>query len=56
MSSFADRSDGCGYGGFVGRVGALALFLGIGMALSPGVASADPNAADHASSQAQPAA
>ncbi|PND54476.1 hypothetical protein CRM90_27760 [Mycobacterium sp. ENV421] len=52
MSRFADHCDGRGYGGLVGRVGALALFLGIGMAVSPGLASADPNTADHASSRA----
>ncbi|WP_431238428.1 hypothetical protein ACQ86B_00340 [Mycolicibacterium aichiense] len=52
MSRFTDHCDGRGCGGLVGRVGALALFLGIGMALSPGLASADPNTADHASSRA----
>lgn len=41
-------------GRFIGRVGALALFLGVGAALAPGVASAD--AAGAASNHSSPAA
>jgi hypothetical protein len=57
MSRFADRSDARGYGRFVGRVGALALFLGIGAAVGPAVAAADTagSANDHNSSTSRSA-
>lgn len=58
MSRFADRSEARGYGRIVGRVGALALFLGIGAAVGPAVASADTagSANAHTSSTSHSAA
>lgn len=41
MTSTTGRFATRGYGRFIGRVGALALFLGVGTALAPAVASAD---------------
>lgn len=41
MTPSTERINARGYGRFIGRVGALALFLGIGTVLAPAVASAD---------------
>ncbi|AQT81149.1 hypothetical protein B1R94_20640 [Mycolicibacterium litorale] len=49
MSPSTHRADSSGYGRFIGRVGALALFLGVGAALAPAVASADADSSPHAS-------
>ena len=52
MSMPRDALSGHGHARFVGRVGALAVALGIGAAIanSPGLASADPNDSDSAGS------